>query len=110
MTFGDSIKTCLTKYAKFDGRASRSEFWWFILFQILVTLGVAFISGWLSTLLSLGLLLPMLAAQVRRLHDVDKTGWLMLIGLIPLIGWLIVLYWSVLPGSAGANQFGEALA
>ena len=106
MSFVDSIKTCLAKYATFGGRASRPEFWWFILFQFLLSLVVGFISPILAGLVSLALLLPMLAAQSRRLHDVGKSGWMMLIGLIPLIGWLIILYWSVLAGETGANDYG----
>jgi uncharacterized membrane protein YhaH (DUF805 family) len=106
MTFGESIKTCLTKYAAFDGRASRSEFWWFVLFQLLLTLGAQMISHLLGGLLSLALFLPALAAAVRRLHDIGKSGWLVLVGLIPLIGWLLLLYWNVQPGSASANDYG----
>ena len=108
MTFGESIKTCLAKYATFEGRAGRPEFWWFMLFQLLVTVAVSFVSQALAGLASLALLLPIIAAQARRLHDIGKSGWLMLIGLIPLIGWIVVIYWSVQPSAQGANEYGQA--
>jgi len=110
VTFVESIKTCLSKYAAFEGRAGRPEFWWFMLFQFLVTLAISFVSQTLAGLASLALLLPIIAAQARRLHDIGKSGWLMLIGLIPLIGWIIVIYWSVQPGAQGANEYGQAPA
>ena len=110
MSFGDSIKTCLAKYATFAGRASRPEFWWFMLFQFLASAAVAFVSEALAGAISLALLLPILAAQARRLHDIGKSGWLMLVGLIPIIGWIVVIYWSVQPGNQSANDYGEAPA
>ena len=110
MTFVESIKHCLTQYATFSGRASRSEFWWFVLFQLLVTAGGQIISQVLGGLLSLALLLPILAVTARRLHDIGKSGWMMLIGLIPVLGWLLVLYWYVQPSAEGANDYGETQA
>ena len=110
MTFVESIKSCLTQYATFTGRASRSEFWWFALFQLLVCAGGQIISQVLGGLLSLALLLPILAVTARRLHDIGKSGWLMLIGLIPLIGWLLLIYWYVQPSAEGANDYGETRA
>ena len=110
MTFVESIKHCLKQYATFSGRASRSEFWWFVLFQLLVTAGGQIISQVLGGLLSLALLLPILAVTARRLHDIGKSGWMMLIGLIPVLGWLLVLYWYVQPSAEGANDYGETQA
>lgn len=108
MTFGESIKTCLSKYVTFEGRASRSEFWWFMLFQFLVTVVISFVSSMLGGLASLALLVPTVAAQARRLHDIGKSGWLMLIGLIPVLGWIVVIYWSVQPSAPEANEYGQA--
>jgi uncharacterized membrane protein YhaH (DUF805 family) len=108
MTFGESISTCLKKYAAFDGRASRSELWWFFLFSFLVQAAGSIIGTVVAGVLGLVLLLPGLAVSVRRLHDIGKSGWFILVGLIPLIGWVILLYWYVQPGTAGANDFGDA--
>ncbi|MDP1708561.1 MAG: DUF805 domain-containing protein [Gammaproteobacteria bacterium] len=91
MTFGDSISTCFSKYAVFDGRASRSEFWWWVLFTFLVSLATGMVSETLSALFSLGVLLPSLAAGARRLHDTDRSGWFLLLWLIPIIGWIILI-------------------
>jgi uncharacterized membrane protein YhaH (DUF805 family) len=109
MTFGESIKTCFKQYATFSGRASRSELWWFLLFTLLVSAGAGIIAEAIGALVYLALLLPNLAVQVRRLHDVDKSGWWLLIMFIPLIG-LILLYWFVLPSTEGANEYGEGPA
>ncbi|WP_412479744.1 DUF805 domain-containing protein [Azonexus sp. IMCC34839] len=95
MTFGESIQTCFGKYADFTGRASRSEYWWWALFNLLVCLGAAMISDILYGLIALGLLLPNIAVGVRRLHDIDKSGWFLLVGLIPFVGWLVLIYWAV---------------
>ena len=91
------------KYAKFDGRATRAEYWYFILFQLLISLGVYIILSILFRhpemtfyILSLALLVPTLAIGVRRLHDINLSGWFILLGLIPILGLaLIVLF--VLP-------------
>jgi uncharacterized membrane protein YhaH (DUF805 family) len=107
MTFIESIRTCLTKYADFTGRASRSEYWWFVLFFVLVSTALNIInpSGMLSGLFSLALLLPIIAAEVRRLHDTNRSGWFILLNLIPIIGWIILLVWKVQKSDEGANQY-----
>ena len=95
MTFTDAVSTCFKKYATFDGTASRSEFWWFFLFQFVASFIVSLISPKLSVVVSLGLFLPSVAAGCRRLHDTDRTGWLQLIWLIPIIGWIVlVVFWT----------------
>ena len=105
MSFTESIVYCLSNYVKFNGRGSRSEYWWFMLFFWLLLLVTTLIYEFLGTLTMLGLLLPNLGASVRRLHDVDKSGWWLLIGLVPLIGPLLLLYWTVLPGTDGSNEY-----
>ncbi len=95
MTFAESIKTCFAKYADFSGRASRSEYWWWVLFIILASLAAGVVSDKLAALVSLATFLPSLAVGVRRLHDIDKSGWLILVSLIPVVGWLIMIYWAV---------------
>ena len=109
MTFSDSIKTCLSKYADFEGRASRSEYWWFMLFIVLVGLGASIVHEAIAGLFYLATLVPSIAAAARRLHDTNRSGWLQLLALIPLIGWLIVLYFLV-QGPQEPNRFGSPVA
>ena len=98
MTFVESISTCFNKYATFDGRATRSEYWWFVLFTWLVSLGLGLVHDLLPSLFSLAVLLPSLAVGARRLHDIDKSGWFQLLWLIPVIGWIIMIYLLVQEG------------
>ncbi|HSV45612.1 MAG TPA: DUF805 domain-containing protein [Ramlibacter sp.] len=101
-----AVKSCLTKYAEFTGRAARPEFWWFMLAQLVAVLVVSMVSVTLGNLVSLGLLVPSLAVGARRLHDIGKSGWLQLVGLIPLIGWGLLIYWFAQPGQTEGNQYG----
>jgi uncharacterized membrane protein YhaH (DUF805 family) len=101
-----AVRTCLTKYADFNGRAARPEFWWFVLAQVVVSLILNMIFPIIGGLFSLAVLLPSLAAGSRRLHDIGKSGWLQLLGLIPLIGWALLIYWCAQPGEPAANQYG----
>ncbi len=111
MTFVQAVQVCLRKYVDFSGRASRSEFWWFFLFQVVVMLLVALVgSDTLSGLVALVLLLPSLAVGARRLHDVGKSGWLLLVYLIPLIGFLVLIYFWVQPTLPEGNAYGAAPA
>jgi uncharacterized membrane protein YhaH (DUF805 family) len=111
MDFQEAVKTCLMKkYADFTGRATRPEFWWFVLAQFVASAVLSLVSSTLATLLALGLLIPGLAAGARRLHDLGKSGWLQLLGLIPVLGWILLIYWAAQPGEPGANQYGEAPA
>ena len=103
-----AVKTCLKKYADFNGRAARPEFWWFALFNFLATNVVGMVFQPLGGLIALGLLLPALAVGARRLHDVNKSGWLQLLWLIPIIGWGLLIWWCAQPGDAAANQYGES--
>ncbi len=91
MDFGTSIKTCFSKYVDFSGKASRSEFWWFFLFCLILDL-VLGCTGF-GAILSLVLLLPQLAVGARRLHDIGKSGWWQLIALIPVIGIIVLIIW-----------------
>lgn len=116
----------LKRYADFSGRSRRKEYWMFVLFQILVSIPVMFVlfaligsvgeegpgafGGLLLGLIGLAYLaaffIPTLAVQVRRFHDQDKSGWLILLGFIPYIGSLIVLVFMCLEGTRGPNRFG----
>lgn len=91
MTFQESVRECFTKYADFNGRARRSEYWWFMLFVILVSLALSIFSNALSSIFSLATLLPSIAAAARRLHDTNRSGWWQLIALIPVIGLIVLI-------------------
>jgi uncharacterized membrane protein YhaH (DUF805 family) len=112
MDFKQSILRCVRdKYADFNGRASRPEFWWFALFCFLV--GAVFQVlhlEMIGMLANLALMLPSLAVGARRLHDMGKSGWFQLVWLIPIIGWAVMVYWLVQPSVAGANEYGESAA
>ena len=109
MTFGDSISTCFSKYASFEGRASRSEFWWWFLFTFLASAAAGMVSETLSGLFSLGVLLPSLAVGARRLHDTDRSAWYLLLWLIPVVGW-IVLVARAMQEAKEPNRFSSAQA
>lgn len=98
-TFGEAIKVCLTKYVDGKGRASRSEYWYFALFQFLADI----LTGGIAAIF---LLLPSITVSVRRLHDIGKTAWSLLRVLVPLLGWAILLYYTVKPGEPGLNAYG----
>jgi uncharacterized membrane protein YhaH (DUF805 family) len=100
MTFVESIRTCLTKYVDFNGVASRSEFWWFILFVFIVSIVLNWISPLIGGLFGLAMLLPELAVGARRLHDTGKSGWLQLLLLIPLIGLIVLIVFWVQPSKS----------
>jgi len=112
-SFGSSVALCFNRYTQFDGRAPRAEYWYFVLFMVLVEIGAAILDGALFngnpifyTIAILVFLLPGLAVAVRRLHDRDQSGWWVCLALIPLIGSIILLVWFVSPGTRGPNRFG----
>lgn len=110
MDFMDAVKTCFSRYVDFNGRAARPEFWWFALFCLVGGLVLGQVSHLLSTLFSLGTLLPSLAVGARRLHDMDKSGWWQLLWLLPIIGWIVMIIMMAQPGTSGPNRFGDAAA
>jgi uncharacterized membrane protein YhaH (DUF805 family) len=112
MTFSEAIRDGFSKYVTFSGRSSRSAYWWWYLFTILVSavawlidvlLGTWFIVGGLA---SLALFLPTLAVTVRRFHDAGHSGWWVLTWIIPLVGFIVTLIFALTP-SKPPNQWGE---
>lgn len=106
MNFQQAVQTCFRKYVDFSGRASRPEYWWFVLAYVIVSFAARFINDYLYLLVVLAFLLPLLAAGARRLHDVGKSAWLLLIGLVPVIGGLVLLYFTVQPSQSESNAYG----
>lgn len=100
--FGDAIKICFNKFADFEGRGRRSEFWWWYLFTFLV--GCVPYLGWIAGLV---FLIPSLAAGARRLHDTGRSGWLQLLMFIPCIGLIILIIWWC-EDSKGDNEYGPS--
>lgn len=91
MTFQESIRTCFTKYVDFSGRAGLSEYWWFALFTLIVSVVLSMFSQSLGNVFSLATLLPSIAVGTRRLHDTNRTGWWQLLWFVPIIGWIVLI-------------------
>jgi uncharacterized membrane protein YhaH (DUF805 family) len=135
MNFFEAVETCLTKYATFRGRAPRSEYWWFFLFNLIVS-AVARMIPLLGIIVPLAMLLPNMAVSVRRLHDTDRSSWFLLLpapavvilivlaviaingqvaaagllarifGLIALGCWAVLWVWFCQRGTLGPNRYG----
>jgi uncharacterized membrane protein YhaH (DUF805 family) len=103
MSFTDAIKICFAKYADFNGRALRPEFWWFFLFTLLACIVAGVISETLSLLFSLAVLIPSFAVGARRLHDTGRSGWWQLLYLVPLVGLIIVLIFMAQESKPGGE-------
>ncbi len=111
------IKTAVIKalqpYFNFEGRARRSEFWWFVLANFCASIVLSFLGNlinfpWLTTILSLALLIPSLGLTARRLHDIGKSGWMMLISIIPIVGAILLIIWCAKDGDPQPNQYGPS--
>jgi uncharacterized membrane protein YhaH (DUF805 family) len=105
----------IRRYADFDGRAARPEFWWFALISLVISLvcygvGIAIFGSshgaLLADLYGLLVLLPSLGVEVRRLHDTDRTGWWLLITLVPIIGAIVLIWFFATAGTPGPNRYG----
>lgn len=103
----------LKKYAVFEGRARRKEYWMFLLINLLVSIAIGVVDAvvfgaqsWLSVIYSLAVILPGLAVTARRLHDTDRSGWWILIAVIPLIGPIVLLVFTVQDSKPGDNAYG----
>ena len=119
MGFMDAAKNAImNNYANFSGRASRSEYWWFVLFYFALTIpaalidwiiGIELIPGYgpFAIILIIAFFLPNISLLVRRLHDTGRSGWMYLIGLIPCVGFIILLVFLVQDGEPHPNAYGE---
>ncbi|EDX85980.1 conserved hypothetical protein [Synechococcus sp. PCC 7335] len=107
----------LKKYATFEGRARRAGYWYFFLFNVLISFAVGFVDGFISTILgvetiglgviyTIGVLVPSIAVTCRRLHDTGRSGWMQLIAFIPLVGPIILLVFTVQDSSFERNEYG----
>jgi uncharacterized membrane protein YhaH (DUF805 family) len=108
MSFTDAVSSAFRHYADFSGRASRSEYWWFYLFYLLVLSAATLLDSTrtLAGLVALALLLPTLGLAVRRLHDTGHSGWWLLVGFVPLAGAIVLLIFFVQASHPGPNQYG----
>lgn len=114
MSFAEAVKTCFSKYVDFTGRASRPEYWWFVLSYVIAYFVALFFdlavgtTAVLTTLVGLVYFLPMLAAGVRRLHDTGHSGWWLLISLVPLVGPIVLIVFLASAGEPGPNRYGPS--
>jgi len=113
MGFGEAINAGFSNYANFSGRAARPAYWYWTLFVVIGSILASIIdaaagsqAGILNLVFSLGTLLPSLAITARRLHDIDRTGWWMLLWFMPVVGWIILLVWMCTASTPGTNRFG----
>lgn len=112
MTFSEAIKAGFNKFLVLSGRSSRSEYWYWILFMVLVAVILSFLGlstggSFLGMVASLFFFLANLSVSVRRLHDLNKSGWWVLIGIIPVLGTLILWAWFTIQGTVGPNEYGD---
>jgi uncharacterized membrane protein YhaH (DUF805 family) len=117
--------TALKKYAVFSGRSRRREFWWFVVVNAVISGILGCLSNrpddasywnylgddpnfwnYLGLIFSLAILIPSIAVQVRRLHDTGRTGWWWFIGLVPCVGWIILLVFNLFDSQPGPNKYG----
>ncbi len=111
MGFGEAVSTCFKKSVVWEGRASRAEFWWFELAQALIVIAALIIdqiigTGVLYIIALIVVILPSIAVLIRRLHDTDRSGWWYWIQLLPLIGLIVILVFTLSGSNEGDNKYG----
>ena len=111
MSFTEAVKSVFSQYAKAGGRARRSEYWYFVLFNFIVSFVLGIIVyitdlSIISSIYSLAVLLPGICVAIRRLHDIGKSGWWYLLILIPIVGSIILIVWECKDSEPGENQYG----
>lgn len=106
------MKVVTQHYFDFNGRARRAEFWWFVLVNVIIAIilnvigSILHLGQLLGGLYNLAVLLPSLGVGVRRLHDINRSGWWILIAFVPIVGIILLIYWYAQPGNTGANTYG----
>lgn len=114
MSFGEAISSFWSNYTNFKGRARRSEYWFAYLFYILVYFGAVIVDAVIGTALIvtalwvLATFIPFLAVAIRRLHDIGRSGWFLLMGLIPFAGAIVLLIFFVEDSQKGDNAYGPS--
>jgi uncharacterized membrane protein YhaH (DUF805 family) len=111
MNFPQAITSGFVNYTNFKSRAVRSEYWYWTLFSFLASWTASFVDASAGTylvasLVGLALFLPGLAVGVRRLHDINRSGWWLLISLIPIVGWIVIIVFWTTASDPVANRFG----
>lgn len=118
MPFAVAVQKCLSNYVTFSGRAQRSEYWWFVLFIVLISVAAAILDnllgltfnadgdGPIQSIVALAIFLPSISVAVRRLHDIDRSGWWWWIILIPIVGFIVFVVFACTKGTEGPNRFG----
>jgi uncharacterized membrane protein YhaH (DUF805 family) len=114
VTFIQAIQSGFSNYVNFSSRAIRSEYWFWVLFAVIgeaVGSGLDYTifatsTGLFYSVFALAVFLPSLAVAIRRLHDLDRSGWWILISLIPIVGGIVLIVWFCSPGTPGPNRFG----
>ena len=123
--FGTAVKLGFQRYVDFSGRSTRAEYWWWgllitvvgVLDAVIVSTFIAdtltgnsstfgWLGGLLETLFTLATIIPSLALSVRRLHDINRTGWWLLLSFVLVIGWIVLIVWAIERGDKGANKYG----
>jgi uncharacterized membrane protein YhaH (DUF805 family) len=107
MNFFDAIRICFGKYVDFSGRAARPEYWYFVLFVFITQFILGIVYRPLAIAFAFAVILPHLAVGARRLHDVDRSGWWLLIGVVPIIGAIVLIIWFCQRETEGPNRFGD---
>jgi len=120
VSFPQAVKLGFKNYSKFSGRATRAEYWWWVLFTVIAgivlavvdtvtgTMGMFGDSGLLGVLFQLATLVPSIALGARRLHDINRTGWWLLLWFVLVIGWIVLIVWAIKRGDECPNKYGPA--
>lgn len=115
MNLMEAVASGFKNYIGFEGRACRSEYWFWALFVLIVSIVTGILdrvifpdnpTGLLNPLFGLAVLLPGIAVSVRRLHDINRTGWWWLLWFVPIVGWIILIVWAIKAGDGANNRFG----